>query len=190
MIDSNSPISPADLLIALHNVDETKCDLKTIIKGLLYGLNTCRFMLTVIIFFCLATNLCFEEKNIFTAEVLAIVMQMLIEQNPLPTLLMRTVIQTLSSYPRLITFIMNNILQKLIVKQVWTQKKVWEGFVKCCQRTMPHSFGVMLQLHPIQLKSIISVCPEIKPALAEHLQTLSEQQLIHLPQMVKDIIFE
>lgn len=167
--DSNSPISPADLLIALHNVDETKCDLKTIIK---------------------ATNLCFEEKNIFTAEVLAIVMQMLIEQNPLPTLLMRTVIQTLSSYPRLITFIMNNILQKLIVKQVWTQKKVWEGFVKCCQRTMPHSFGVMLQLHPIQLKSIISVCPEIKPALAEHLQTLSEQQLIHLPQMVKDIIFE
>ena len=29
-----SPLTPAELLIALHNIDPSKCDMKTIIKGL------------------------------------------------------------------------------------------------------------------------------------------------------------
>lgn len=64
-----------------------------------------------------ATNLCFGEKNVYTSEVLAVVMQQLMEQNPLPMLLMRTVIQSLTMYPRLGGFVMN-ILSRLIVKQV------------------------------------------------------------------------
>ena len=64
-----------------------------------------------------ATSLCFAERAIYTSEVLAVVMQQLMEQNPLPVLLMRTVIQSLSMYPRLSAFIMN-ILQRLIIKQV------------------------------------------------------------------------
>lgn len=44
-------------------------------------------------------------------------MQQLMEQNPLPMLLMRTVIQSLTMYPRLVGFVMN-ILSRLIVKQV------------------------------------------------------------------------
>lgn len=66
-----------------------------------------------------ATNLCFGEKNVYTSEVLAVVMQQLMEQNPLPMLLMRTVIQSLTMYPRLGGFVMN-ILSRLIVKQVST----------------------------------------------------------------------
>nr|CAD7410870.1 unnamed protein product [Timema poppensis] len=91
-----SPLNPAELLIALHNIDPLKCELKTIIK---------------------ATSLCFLDKQAYTQEVLAVVMQNLMEQNPLPTLLMRTVIQSLALNPRLIGFIMN-ILQRLILKQV------------------------------------------------------------------------
>nr|XP_027199527.1 symplekin-like [Dermatophagoides pteronyssinus] len=162
-----SPISPADLMIALHNIDPSKCDLKTIIK---------------------AIHLCFEEKSLFTAEVLAIVMQMLSEQNPLPTLLMRTVIQTLGHYPRLISFVMNNILQRLILKQVWNQKKVWEGFIKCCQRTLPQSFPVLLQLPPIQLQSVFQTSPEIRPSLINYLQQMNEQQVALIPQSLLDII--
>jgi hypothetical protein len=64
-----------------------------------------------------AANLCFSEKSIYTAEVLAIVMQRLMEQTPLPTLLMRSVIQSLSMYPRLLGFILN-ILKRLIGKEV------------------------------------------------------------------------
>lgn len=128
--ESSSPISPADLLIALHNIDLSKCDLKTVIKGIPLQPGAAPPRLSWASFSpSLATNLCFEEKHIYTAEVLAVVMQMLAEQTTLPTLLMRTVIQTLSHYPRLIGFVMNNILQKLILKQVWNQKKVWEGFI-------------------------------------------------------------
>jgi symplekin len=69
------------------------------------------------LFLLAATSLCFAEKQAYTQEVLAVVMQHLMELNPLPTLLMRTVIQSLSLYPRLIGFVMN-ILQRLIMKQV------------------------------------------------------------------------
>ncbi len=64
-----------------------------------------------------ATSMCFMERGVYTQEVLAVVMQQLMDQNPLPTLLMRTVLQSLSLYPRLSGFVMN-ILQRLIVKQV------------------------------------------------------------------------
>lgn len=33
MSSFQSPISPAELLLALHHIDTTKCDLKTVIKG-------------------------------------------------------------------------------------------------------------------------------------------------------------
>lgn len=71
----------------------------------------------------LATNLCFGEKNVYTSEVLAVVMQQLMEQSPLPILLMRTVIQSLTMYPRLCGFVMN-ILARLIVKQVNVASRV------------------------------------------------------------------
>ena len=90
------PLSPADLLIALHNMDPEKSDMKTVIR---------------------ATSLCFQDKQTFTQEVLAIVLQQLMEQATVPLLFMRTVIQAVTTYPRLIGFVMN-ILQRLIVKQV------------------------------------------------------------------------
>ncbi len=67
--------------------------------------------------FVSATNLCFSEKHIYTLEVLATVMNQLVEQTPLPTLLMRTVIQSIAMYPKLLGYAMN-ILQRLINKQV------------------------------------------------------------------------
>lgn len=53
----------------------------------------------------------------YTQEVLAMVIQQLMDQTPLPMLFMRTVIQSLSMYPKLLGFVMN-IMQRLISKQV------------------------------------------------------------------------
>ena len=64
-----SPLSPAELLVALHQIDGSSCDLKTIIN---------------------ATSLCFAEKQIYTQDILASVMQQLIDVTPIPTLYMRT----------------------------------------------------------------------------------------------------
>uniref|UniRef100_UPI00358F3C6F symplekin n=1 Tax=Myxine glutinosa TaxID=7769 RepID=UPI00358F3C6F len=159
---SLSPLTPGELLIALHNIDSARCDMKSIIK---------------------ATSLCFAERGIYTSEVLAVVMQQLMEQNPLPVLLMRTVIQSLSMYPRLSAFIMN-ILQRLILKQVWKYPKVWEGFIKCCQRTKPQSYQVLLQLPPAQLVGVFEKCPELRFPLLHHVVALTPQQQNHIPKSI------
>ncbi|KAL1416564.1 hypothetical protein MTO96_027788 [Rhipicephalus appendiculatus] len=161
-----SPVSPAELLVALHNIDPSKCDVKTVIK---------------------ATSLCFAEKHIYTQEVLAVVMQQLMEQSPLPTLLMRTVIQSLSLYPRLLGFIMN-ILQRLIIKQVWKQKKVWEGFIKCCQRTKPQSLQVLLQLPAEQLRNVFQVSPDLQQPLVQHVSAFTDHQRAHIPESILEVL--
>ncbi|XP_040005154.1 symplekin [Xiphias gladius] len=163
---SVSPLTPGDLLIALHNIDSTKCDMKSIIK---------------------ATNLCFGEKNVYTSEVLAVVMQQLMEHSPLPMLLMRTVIQSLTMYPRLGGFVMN-ILSRLIVKQVWKYPKVWEGFVKCCQRTKPQSYSVLLQLPPAQLTSVFERCPEMREPLLHHVHSFTPHQQAHIPASIMAVL--
>lgn len=163
---SMSPLTPAELLIALHNIDSSKCDMKSIIK---------------------ATNLCFGEKNVYTSEVLAVVMQQLMEQTPLPILLMRTVIQSLTMYPRLAGFVMN-ILARLILKQVWKYPKVWEGFVKCCQRTKPQSYNVLLQLPPAQLASVFERCPEMRDPLLQHVHSFTPHQQAHIPSSIIAIL--
>ncbi|XP_018591928.2 symplekin [Scleropages formosus] len=163
---SMSPLTPGELLISLHNIDTSKCDMKSIIK---------------------ATNLCFAEKNVYTSEVLAVVMQQLMEQNPLPMLLMRTVIQSLTMYPRLGGFVMN-ILSRLILKQVWKYPKVWEGFVKCCQRTKPQSFNVLLQLPPPQLTSVFERCPEMREPLLQHVHSFTPHQQARIPSSIMAVL--
>ncbi|XP_066581188.1 symplekin [Prorops nasuta] len=165
-IPHTSPITPAELLIALHNIDPSKAELKTVIK---------------------ATSLCFAEKQVYTQETVAVVIQQLMEITPLPTLLMRTVIQSLALYPRLSGFVMN-ILQRLILKQVWKQPKVWEGFVKCCERTQPQSFAVILQLPPVQLAEALKMVPSLKAPLLAHIEAFAENQKAHIPQSLMDVI--
>lgn len=114
-------------------------------------------------------------------------MQQLMDQTPLPTLLMRTVIQALGSYPRLSGFVMN-ILQRLILKQVWKQKVVWEGFIKCCQRTKPQSFAVLMQLPVPQLTEALNMSPELREPLKEHLLTFTEGQRAHIPMTVQELV--
>ncbi|XP_008544685.1 symplekin [Microplitis demolitor] len=165
-IPHTSPLTPAELLIALHNIDSSKAELKTVIK---------------------TTSLCFAEKQVFTQETLAVVIQHLMEINPLPTLLMRTVIQSLALYPRLSGFVMN-ILQRLILKQVWKQPKVWEGFVKCCERTQPQSFAVILQLPPQQLSDAFKMAPGLREPLVSHIDQFADNQKAHISAAVMDVI--
>ncbi|EZA61337.1 Symplekin [Ooceraea biroi] len=165
-VPHTSPITPAELLIALHNIDPSKAELKTVIK---------------------ATSLCFNEKQVYTQETVAVVMQHLMEMTPLPTLLMRTVIQSLSLYPRLSGFVMN-ILQRLILKQVWKQPKVWVGFVKCCERTQPQSFAVILQLPAAQLAEALRMANNLRAPLLDHVEAFTENQKAHIPQSIMDVI--
>jgi len=62
--------------------------------------------------------------------------------------------------------------------QVWKNRKVWEGFVKCCQRTKPQSFLVLLQLPAVQLRDAFGLCPELREPLLNHIKTLTPHQVL------------
>ncbi|XP_045499510.1 symplekin isoform X1 [Colias croceus] len=120
------PVSPEELLVALHLIDPNKADLKYIIK---------------------ATALCFAEKNVYTQDVVSAVLQRLAEEQDTPVLMMRSVLQALTLYPALGPLALN-ILQLLIDREVWTNKVAWEGWVKCCERLGPCASTVLAALPP------------------------------------------
>lgn len=115
-------MTPVELLVSLHTIDLTQIDLKFVVK---------------------ASSLCLSESEVYTHEVLAVVLQVLLhfvknlrkqltlnyfqqlsEIWPLPTLFMRTVIQSLSLHPRLSGFVIN-MLQRLVLKQVHSNVNIF-----------------------------------------------------------------
>jgi symplekin len=106
---------------------------------------------------------------------------------PLPTLLMRTVIQSHQAYPRLAGFI-TNLLQRLILKQVWKHKLIWDGFVRCCWRLRPQSMGVLIQLPVPQLEDAMKICPELRSPLLEYAREMNKHQISHVSQQVLDLL--
>lgn len=160
------PISAIELMVALHTLDPAKVEIKFVVK---------------------ATSLCLAEKDCYTQDVLAIVLQQLVNLTPLPTLLMRTVLQSLTLYPRLAGYI-TNLLQRLIPKQVWRQKVIWDGFLKCCQRLKPSSFPVLMTLPPPQLIEALNTCPELRQPMIDHANSLLESQSGAVPKITMDIL--
>ncbi|CAF3463118.1 unnamed protein product [Rotaria sp. Silwood1] len=153
---------PSELLIALHRISLEECELKTIIN---------------------ATSICFNERSIYTHDILAVVLQQLVEITPIPILFMRTVLQTFSLYPNMVGFIMT-ILQRLIMKQVWNQARIWEGFIKCCEKTQPHSFPILLQLPSSQLKHILQITSELRKGLVRYIHSMSITQRSSIPSSI------
>ncbi|GFY82372.1 HEAT repeat-containing protein [Actinidia rufa] len=99
-----------------------------------------------------ACNACFEQRQIFTQQVLAKVLNQLVEQIPLPLLFMRTVLQAIGAFPALI----------------WKHPKLWVGFLKCALLTKPQSFSVLLQLPPAQLENALNRTAALKTPLIAH----------------------
>lgn len=145
---SGPVLTPAEVLIAIHGIDPDRdgIPLKKVTD---------------------ACNTCFEQQKIFTQQVLAKVLNQLVEQIPLPLLFMRTVLQAIGAFPSLVEFIME-ILSRLVSKQIWKYPKLWVGFLKCAQLTKPQSFSVLLQLPPAQLENALNRIAALKAPLIAH----------------------
>lgn len=141
-------LTPAEVLIAIHGIDPERdgIQLKKITD---------------------ACSTCFEQRAVFTQQVLAKVLNQLVEQTPLPLLFMRTVIQAIGAFPALVDFVME-ILSRLVNKQIWRLPKLWVGFLKCAYQTMPHSFHVLLQLPAAQLENAFNKNPALRVPLVAH----------------------
>ncbi|KAG5147903.1 hypothetical protein JHK82_014784 [Glycine max] len=114
-----------------------------------------------------ACSACFEQRTVFTQQVLAKALNQMVDQTPLPLLFMRTVIQAIDAFPALVDFVME-ILSKLVSRQVWRMPKLWVGFLKCVYQTQPRSFHVLLQLPPQQLESALNRHANLRGPLASY----------------------
>ncbi|KAL1534253.1 hypothetical protein AAHA92_30454 [Salvia divinorum] len=139
-------LTPVEVLVAIHDISPEKdcLPLKKIT-------DTC--------------SACFEQRTVFTQQVLAKALNQMVDRTPLPLLFMRTVIQAIDAFPTLVDFVME-ILSKLVNKQVWRMPKLWVGFLKCISQTQPHSFNVLLQIPSPQLESALSKYPNLRGPLA------------------------
>ncbi|XP_042009715.1 uncharacterized protein LOC121758371 isoform X2 [Salvia splendens] len=138
-------LTPVEVLVAIHDISpERDClPLKKIT-------DTC--------------SACFEQRTVFTQQVLAKALNQMVDRTPLPLLFMRTVIQAIDAFPTLVDFVME-ILSKLVNKQVWRMPKLWVGFLKCISQTQPHSFNVLLQMPSPQLECALSKYPNLRGPL-------------------------
>ncbi|KAE8719448.1 PHD finger family protein [Hibiscus syriacus] len=145
---SGPVLAPAEVLIAIHGIDPESdgIPLKKVID---------------------ACNACFEQRNIFTQQVLAEVLNQLVGQIRLPLLFMRTVLQAIGAFPALVEFIIE-ILSRLVSKKIWKNPKLWVGFLKCALLTQSHSFSVLLQLPPPQLENALNRTAALKAPLVAH----------------------
>ncbi|KAL9255407.1 Symplekin-like protein, partial [Drosera capensis] len=154
---SGPALTPTEALVALHDIVPEK-------ERIALKKASCYLVLFQIMDACSA---CFEQRMVFTEQVLTKALSQMVERNPLPLLLMRTVIQAIDAYPTLVDFVME-ILSKLVVKQLWKTPKLWVGFMKCVSQTQPHSFRVLLQLPPPQLENALNKYPHLRGSLAAY----------------------
>ncbi|KAJ3284576.1 hypothetical protein HDU79_008014 [Rhizoclosmatium sp. JEL0117] len=145
LAELDKKVSPVEVLMAIHNM-EGPVDLKCCLEG---------------------TKLCIKHPEIFKQEVLAIVIQQLVDQQKIPTLFMRTVLETIKLFPNLANFI-NSILTRLITKRVWVNPNLWKGFIICCKLIAPTSFSVIITLPKPQMEDILNKEPGLKPQLYEY----------------------
>ena len=117
-----------------------------------------------------AVQTCIAERSVFSQEVMAATLQLLVEQEPLPKLTVRTIMQSLTLWPRSVEFVMN-IVQRLLAKQVWSTPPPWQGVVKLLHQAMPVSFPVLLQLPRPQLLDALELQPEFREKLVAYAAT-------------------
>ena len=128
--------------------------------------------------------------DVFRSEILAVVMQQILDEPVLPTLFMRTVsfqrslhaartetlthtfkvIQAVRTYKSLTGFVSATLLSRLITKKIWTTPPLWEGFIRCAEIVAPASFLVLLQLPKEQLRELVAKQPRLRGPLREFVQ--------------------
>lgn len=128
--------------------------------------------------------------DIFRSEILAVVMNQLVDAPVLPTLFLRTVraqfkasysdvlilgqvIQAVTTYRSLVAFVSTILFTRLITKKIWTNPPLWDGFIRCAKVIAPASYGALLQLPKDQLRELADKQPSLKAGLREYVMKKS-----------------
>ena len=175
-------LTPAELMVLLHEA-EKEIGLKSAIEGVyIHKLLLVRGHVT----FWIAIGICFSMTDVFRSEILAVVMQQIVDEPVLPVLFLRTVcdyyrlsndqltqvyeqvIQAVTTYKSLVPFVSTTLLSRLITKKIWQNPHLWEGFIRCAKVIAPASFGALLQLPKEQLRELVDKQPSLKSGLRDY----------------------
>ncbi|CAH8434957.1 unnamed protein product [Schistosoma turkestanicum] len=176
------PLKPEELLVAIHLLEFAKDPSAPPSND---GKSTKPYVnLQSILHAC---RVCFAERRLFTQERLSVAIGQLLEQPILPTLFMRTVMQALALHPRLAGYVIN-VLVRLIRKQVWKSEKLWDGFIRCCAKTRPQSYQVLLQLPPDKLEAVFQWEPTMRGQVRRYVENFSSAQRIHISKAIVEVL--
>ncbi|KAK3841844.1 MAG: Symplekin tight junction protein C terminal-domain-containing protein [Linnemannia gamsii] len=114
---------------------------------------------------CEAMDICFHHPEIYKSEIIAVVLQQLLDMPTIPSLFMRTVIQAITLYKNLVGFVNSMILARMIQKNVWSRPVLWKGFVRCAKMMQPTSASVIASLPRQQLKEVLTMEPSLKESV-------------------------
>jgi symplekin len=78
------------------------------------------------------------------------------------------VIQAVTTYKSLVGFVSTTLLSRLITKKIWTNPRLWEGFIWCARVIAPASFSALLQLPKDQLRELVDKQPSLKSGLRDY----------------------
>lgn len=169
-------IPPIDLLVALHHVDlkSEPSMQKRVIK---------------------AINFCVEHRHAFPSDVLLHVCRVLVQDDKISKLALRTLILSVTTYPSLQQE-MSPLLGMLVARKVWEMEDaLWKGFVKCSALIQPASFPVLLHHLPVaQLQTLVDEEHDLLPLMRafvtahEHVSISEEVRalLFNEPQISSD----
>lgn len=161
-------IPPIDLLVALHHVDlkSEPSMQKKVIK---------------------AINFCVEHRHAFPSDVLLHVCRVLVQDEKISKLALRTLILSVTTYPALQQD-MSPLLEILISRKVWEMEDaLWKGFVKCSALIQPASFPVLLHQLPVaQLKALLDEEHDLRPLMR---QFVSAHERFNISEEVRDLLF-
>ncbi len=82
--------------------------------------------------------------EIYTQDIMVKVLNQIVNQTNVPDLFLATVINSVKRYPDM-AHVVNNILFRLIHKEVWNNHYLWKGFIKCCE-VFKNCSGIILRL--------------------------------------------
>jgi hypothetical protein len=147
------PLSPEELLIQLH---------------VLRGPNG-----TDMIKECVAwVGMMFDDpsKGLLKTDVLYPALVQLVQTSPLPLLFFRTLILSSTHLKAMEPYVLSLLSRaELMDAKVWSDQRHRLGFVNTCEKLLPHSASLILNLPLDKFEAVIALKPTIKEALKQRM---------------------
>lgn len=84
-------------------------------------------------------------------------------------MLMRTFIQTVSTHRNLTSQVIGLLARLIAADRLFSNPKLWEGFIRCLRAMLPASHALMVQLPVPHLEALLSAAPDLKLGFLSYL---------------------